>query len=213
MNLPVIDDVKQRLEDLGFAFGVANQVGFFSVDGARLLPAFMQAVAKYGPSPAIGFEASAMAFGDAVGLYDDLGALTFNELRDASDALAVALSERNIEAGTKVGVLARNHRGLVLSTVALSKLGADAVFLNTGFAGPQAVDVCAREGVAALLADQEFDGILEGVDAPRYLTFVDDPSTVGAAETIDDLVDEGLGRHPGKPARASNAIILTSGTT
>jgi acyl-CoA synthetase (AMP-forming)/AMP-acid ligase II len=208
----VVGDVRGGLDTLGFGIGLARQIGFFSVDGARLLPAVAAAVRKWGMGPAIGFEASAAAFGRSVGLYDDAGALTFAELRDDSDALAVSLGERGVESGTKVGLLARNHRGLVLSTVALSKLGADIVFLNTGFAAPQAIDVCAREGVVAMIADQEFDSVVSGVDAPRYLSWVD-TAAPEASPSIDALIDEGRGRHPSRPDRASRTIILTSGTT
>jgi fatty-acyl-CoA synthase len=208
--IPSVDEVRQRLDDLGFGFGLANQVGFFSIDGARLLPALLAAVRKFGAGPAIGFEATATAFGETVGLYDDAGALTFNELRDRSDALAVALGERGVEPGSKVGLLARNHRGLVLSTVALAKLGADTVLLNTGFAGPQAVDVSAREGVVVMIADQEFDDIVSGVDAPRFHSWVEADSDV---PMLEDLIDEGMGRHPGKPEREARTVILTSGTT
>lgn len=209
-GLPSYGEVRQRLDDLGFGFGLANQIGFFSIDGARLLPALIAAVARWGPGPALGFEASANAFGDTVGLYDDAGALSFAELRDRSDALAVALGEHGVEAGSKVGLLARNHRGLILSTVALSKLGADAVFLNTGFAGPQAVDVSTREGVVVMIADQEFDEIVHGVDATRFHSWADRESKT---PTIDDLIDQGMGRRPSKPTRDSRTVILTSGTT
>ncbi len=209
-KLPSYNELRERLDDLGFGFGLANQVGFFSIDGARLLPALIAAVARWGPGPALGFEASANAFGNTVGLYDDAGALTFEDLRDRSDALAVALGEHGVEAGSKVGLLARNHRGLILSTVALNKLGADAVFLNTGFAGPQVTDVSKREGVAVMIADQEFDDMVQGVDAPRFHSWVERPSDT---KTIDDLIDEGMGRRPNKPSRTSRTIILTSGTT
>ena len=41
--------------------------------------------------------------------------------------------------------MARNHRGFVEATVAAAKLGADLLYLNTAFAGPQLVDVLERE--------------------------------------------------------------------
>ena len=41
--------------------------------------------------------------------------------------------------------MARNHRGFVEATVAAAKLGADLIYLNTAFAGPQLVDVLERE--------------------------------------------------------------------
>jgi fatty-acyl-CoA synthase len=211
-DLPVIRDVMDLLDDLGFGLGLANQVGVFSVDAARLLPAMLAAVAKYGPGPAIGFEATGTAFPHTVGLYDDAGALTFAELRDRSDALAVAFGERGIDSGDVVGLLARNHRGLALATVALAKLGADVVFLNTGFAGPQLVDVCAREGIAALIADQEFDDIASAMDVPRYYSWVDGEAS-SSIPTLDDLADQCAGRAVGKPPRTSRTVILTSGTT
>ena len=211
-DLPLIDDARKFLDTLGFSVGLANQMGLLSVDGARLVPALMAAVGKWGAGPAIGFEATATAFGDAVGLYDDAGAVTFIDLRDASDALAVALDEHGVEAGSKVAVLARNHRGLVLSTVALAKLGADAVFLNTGFAAPQVADVCTREGVAAVIADEEFDDVVSGVDATRILSWVDTVAPKGIP-TVDDLIAGALGRHPAKPSRSARTVILTSGTT
>ena len=41
--------------------------------------------------------------------------------------------------------MCRNHRGFIDATVACSKLGAGALYLNTAFAGPQIADVLARE--------------------------------------------------------------------
>jgi acyl-CoA synthetase (AMP-forming)/AMP-acid ligase II len=190
------------LDDAVFGGRLAWDMGLLTPDGLRLAPALALAVQRYGAGPAMGFEAVGNAFGDAVGLYDDFGALTFRELRDRSDALAVALGERGVEAGQTVAVLARNHRGLVLSTVALSKLGADIVFFNTGFAKPQVTDVATREGVVAFIADKEFDELVSGVEAARF-----------HADDLDELIDEGLGRHPRKPERASRTVILTSGTT
>ncbi len=210
-TIPVVSDVVAKLEELGFGIGLANQIGLFSVDAARLVPAMVAAVAKYGPGPAIGFEATGTAFPNVVGLYDDAGALTFAELRERADAIAVALGERGIGAGDMVGLLARNHRGLALATVALAKLGADAVFLNTGFAGPQAVDVCKREGIVALIADQEFDDVVRDVDVPRFYSWVD--GDAGTVPTLDQLAEEATGKTVGRPSRIARTIILTSGTT
>ncbi len=209
--VPGLDEARARLDNIGFGFGLANQIGLFSGDGVRLLPALVAAGRKLGVGPSLGFEAVANAFGDTVGLFDDAGAMTFGQLRDQSDALAVSLGERGIEPGSKVGILARNHRGIVMSTVALTKLGADAIFLNTGFAGPQIADVCAREGTVAVIADQEFDDVVDAVDGARFVSWVD--GAAPASPTLDALIEEGLGRHPGRPERASRAVILTSGTT
>ncbi len=42
--------------------------------------------------------------------------------------------------------MCRNHRGFVEATVACSKLGASALYLNTAFAGPQIADVLRARG-------------------------------------------------------------------
>ena len=57
--------------------------------------------------------------------------------------------------------MCRNHRGFIEATVAPSKLGADALYLNTAFAGPQLTEVVQREKPKALIFDEEFYGLLE----------------------------------------------------
>jgi acyl-CoA synthetase (AMP-forming)/AMP-acid ligase II len=210
---PVLDDIKAKVEGVGFGVGLANQAGFFTLDAARLLPALIGAARKYGAGPAIGFEATGNAFPNTVGLYDDAGALTFRELKERSDAVAYALGERGVGEGDVVGLLARNHRGLAIAIVALAKLGADQVFLNTGFARPQCTDVSKREGVVAMIADQEFDDVVGGVEVPRFHSWVDDPSATNGVPSLDDLADEAMGKSVGKPTHVSRTVILTSGTT
>ena len=52
--------------------------------------------------------------------------------------------------------MCRNHRGFIEATVACSKLGAGALYLNTAFAGPQIADVIEREDPVAVIYDEEF---------------------------------------------------------
>ena len=87
--------------------------------------------------------------------------------------------------------------------VAAAKLGADIVYLNTGFAGPQLADVVAHEGIDAVLHDDEFAGIAEGCGAPI---------AVGGAELRALAVERSY--LPLLPTRhAGRQVILTSGTT
>lgn len=209
-----VPDLRKGLGEIAFATSVASQIGLFGRDGARLVAGVVVAARKWGAGPASGYDPAASAFGEAAGLIDEAGALSFNELRAQSDALAVALGERGVVEAAKVAVLARNHRGLVLTSVALAKLGADAIYLNTGFSGPQAVEVSEREGAAAIIADQEFEAVVGGVAVPRYLSWVDDAAArPDGVATIDELIDEADGRTPSRPGRASRTVILTSGTT
>ena len=58
--------------------------------------------------------------------------------------------------------MCRNHRGFVDASIAMAKLGADILYLNTAFAGPQLVDVLERESPRVVVHDEEFTGLLAG---------------------------------------------------
>ena len=81
-----------------------------------------------------------------------------------TNALAHAFAGMGIGPGDGVGIMCRNHRGFIEATLAAAKLGASALYLNTMFAGPQLVEVTRREGPKALVYDEEFAGLLDGVD-------------------------------------------------
>ena len=101
---------------------------------------------------------------------DERGSLSFERLHRRSNALAHSFAEMGIGYGDGIGIMCRNHRGFVEATLAAAKLGASALYLNTMFAGPQLVEVTRREEPKALVYDDEFAGLLEGVDdsvAPR----------------------------------------------
>ncbi|HVE94141.1 MAG TPA: AMP-binding protein [Acidimicrobiales bacterium] len=208
-----LESARKGVAELRFATSVASRIGLVGRDGLRLVPAIVSAGRKWGTVPAAGYEPAAGAFGDAVGLIDDCGSLTFNELRAQSNAIAVALGERGIGEGDKVALLVRNHRWLPLTTAALGKLGADGIFLNTGFSAPQAVEVTAREGAVAVIADEEYEPVVGGIALPRYLAWTDDEAGAKVVPTLAELADEAAGRVPPKPGRAARTVILTSGTT
>ena len=73
--------------------------------------------------------------------------------------------------GDGVAIMCRNHRGFIDATVACSKLGANALYLNTAFAGPQITDVVKREGPRALIFDEEFTDLV-GDAATRRKRFI-----------------------------------------
>ena len=99
---------------------------------------------------------------------------------------------------TASGVMCRNHRGFIEATIALSKLGADALYLNTAFAGPQLAEVVrAREAEGADLrrgVQRAARGRRPPAQALRGLarlaTRCDDP-------TLDELIAE---RRPERPS-------------
>jgi fatty-acyl-CoA synthase len=156
---------------------------------------------------------SARRDGRRAGLVDERGPLTFSQLERRSNALARAWAQRGIGEGAVIGVLCRDHRGLVDAMLAAGKLGARLLLMNTGFAKPQFVDVVKREQVSALVYDEEFTGLLEAVDVPRYLAWVDDESTGGDIPTLEELITSTDDRPPALPGKPGGLVLLTSGTT
>jgi non-ribosomal peptide synthetase component E (peptide arylation enzyme) len=111
----------------------------------------VQTLARWGRSPAAGTISLANRFPDETAIVDELGTLSFRELHERSNALAHGLSDAGIVEGDGVAVICRNHRGFIEATAAISKLGADALYLNTAFAAPQLTEVVAREKPRAIV--------------------------------------------------------------
>lgn len=146
---------------------------------------------------------AAERYGDSPAVTDDTGTVTYRELEERSNALARALIAA---AGSDpvVALLRRGSADFVLGLAAANKAGARAVLLNTGFAAPQLADVCAREGVCAVLADAEFADDLTAL-APHVRRLIDGE----IAESAASLSTEAL-RPPSCPG---GLVLLTSGTT
>ncbi|ASR35158.1 acyl-CoA synthetase [Prauserella marina] len=150
----------------------------------------------------------------ATGIVDERGPLTFAQLDRQSNALARAWSARGIGSGTPIAVLCRDHRGLVLTMLAAGKLGAPLLLLNTGFAKPQLADVAARETVQVLVYDDEFTGLLSGIEgADRYLAWTEGDLAAHETPLLDELIASSDDRPPKPPERPGGLILLTSGTT
>ncbi|OAN40310.1 acyl-CoA synthetase [Mycolicibacterium iranicum] len=149
-------------------------------------------------------------------IVDERGTLTYKEVDDKSWALAHGLRRLGVSAGSVVGVLCRDHRGLVITMAACGKLGARMVLMNTGFAKPQFAEVCQRENVAVVLHDSEFLGLLDALpaDMPRVLTWVDEGTEVpDGVPTLDDIVASNPSDPLPPPDKPGGSVILTSGTT
>ncbi len=172
-------------------------------------------VLKFGPFAGVVMHA-AQTRPYAAAIVDERGELTFGQLDDQSNAFARGLEAQGIEAGDVVAVLARDHRGMVLSLLAAGKLGVRAVLMNTGFAKPQFADVAAREKVKAVLHDSEFLDLMSAIPAeiPRILTWVDEKDN--ADPSIPNVESLSAGRSTASlpaPAKPGGMVILTSGTT
>ena len=173
-----------------------------------------KALKSWGTGAAGGFTAMALRDPGRVALIDERGPLTFGEIHERSNALARALAERGVREGDGVALMCRNHRGFVDSLVAISKLGADVLLLNTAFAGPQLADVLEREGPRVVIHDQEFTGLLSGADIEtRILGWVDDDTGPDGEQHLEDLLTSYDGADLPPVERHGRIVILTSGTT
>jgi acyl-CoA synthetase (AMP-forming)/AMP-acid ligase II len=175
----------------------------------------VRALVRFGPTPAGGYGASAERYGAETAIIDELGTLTFAEVHARTNALANALKADGIEAGDSVGVMCRNHRGFVDAVVACSKLGANVLFLNTAFSGPQLTDVAKREKPKALIYDHEFEELIHDASRrrKRYIAWHDPDDGKPKDPLIEDLIEGGDTRDLTPPPERGKAIILTSGTT
>ena len=167
------------------------------------LPRAMAALAVAGPTLAGAVAAATARYPMATAMVDDDGAISYARLWQESDGVARKLRSSRVGPGTTVGLLHRNHRGFVVGLVAAAKVGADIVYLNTGFAGPQLADVVAHEGIEILLHDDEYDEAVAMTDVRLAL---DDAEmrTLGRQRSMVPFVPS---RHLGR------TVILTSGTT
>ncbi|MQA26073.1 MAG: AMP-binding protein [Micromonosporaceae bacterium] len=206
-----VSKIAKRAAVESHALATVARAGMLGVAPPGKMAGMLHGLTAFGPVGGA-ITLAAIKHPDRPGLVDELGTLTFRELDQRSNALANVWRDRGIAEGAGVGILCRNHRGMLDATFASAKVGARALYLNTDFARPQATDVCAREGVDVLVYDEEFTEVLADVAAPkgRFLAWTDNRPAV---ETLDDLIAKGapeLSRDPGRPG---GLVLLTSGTT
>ena len=169
----------------------------------------VKAAKGWGRSPAMGFIALAIRQPNALAIIDDDGPVTFDAVNRRSNALARGLREAGVSAGDVVGLMCRNHRGFVEIILACAKVGANMVLLNTMFAAPQLSEVAKREKVSALLYDEEFVDLLEGLRGiPRFVVYGS-----GGDPNIEDLISSHADHNVEPPSIESRFTMLTSGTT
>ncbi len=177
----------------------------------------VMALHQWGPTPAAAYTASAIRYPERNAIVDEKGMLTFAEVDRRTNALARGLGRAGVTEQDWVAIMCRNHRGFVEATVACSKLGAGALYLNTAFAGPQIADVIRREDPVALIYDEEFGDLVgEGSVGRKRFVAWHEPGERALSES-DPLLEELIGTETDSPleppAEKGRVVILTSGTT
>jgi acyl-CoA synthetase (AMP-forming)/AMP-acid ligase II len=206
--------IPAALGDAAFELRVFSEVGIVRPIRPDKLARVAERYIRWGAAPALGSAANAITHPDDTAIIDEAGALTWLETHRRSNALARALRDEGIGLGDGVAIMCRNHRYFIEATMACSKLGAVALYLNTAFAGPQLVDVMEREQPGALIYDQEFTELLSGVKGGmrRYVAWEDEVDEV-AETTVEQLISSAHADDLEAPPEHGRYIILTSGTT
>jgi len=178
--------------------GVLNESGLIDLRRPDLIWYAARGTRRFGPI-AGSVRLSAKRFPDRIAIVDGERLLTYRELHRSTDALAQSWMDLGLTADSTIAVLCRDHVGLVEAMVAAAKVGARLVLMNTGFAGAQLADVAEREGIDAIVADDEFGAATSSLpDSVRRLSI----DTSGLAW-----------RGAVTPPKQGGFVILTGGTT
>jgi fatty-acyl-CoA synthase len=178
----------------------------------------LSALRRWGTTAAAAYTGAAIRHPGRTAIVDERGSLTFEEVHRRTNALARELGRAGVSEGDGVAIMSRNHRGFIEATVACSKLGASALYLNTSFAGPQITEVLERERPVAVIYDEDF-GDLVGEGAADRIRIVawSEPKAGPSASSGDPLLEELIARGEDAdlepPAEPGRVVILTSGTT
>ena len=192
------------------SFVVLARAGAVGIEPPHRLLSIVGALRDFGPLGAA-TRIAALRYGSRPAIADERGELTFAEFDEQVNRLANALRERGLGSGSSVGILCRNHRSPLIVALAASRLGMNAIWLNTAFSSRQAGEVAEREGIELLVHDAEFTDIVSGM-APlhgRLACAPEDPER----DDVDRLLATGDPALPPPPQQPGRVVLLTSGTT
>jgi acyl-CoA synthetase (AMP-forming)/AMP-acid ligase II len=136
---------------------------------------------------------------------EDRGEISYGRLLHRAERLARSLrTVATVQPGDRVGLMCRNHAGMVEAMLAVNLIGADAVLANTGLSGQQLAAVAEEQRLRVLVYDREF---------AEYVSMV--PGSVERLDEsrVEDLVRQAPAGELRPPPRAGRTIVLTSGTT
>ncbi|WP_232851532.1 AMP-binding protein [Nocardia acididurans] len=172
----------------------------------------LAALARWGFTLQGGYAAAQAHSPDGIAVIDDTGSHDFSRIHLRSSWMAEGLARLGVPAGAVVGLLARNHAGMVEIMAACGKLGVDTVLLNTGLGARQIEEIAQHNRLSALFLDDEFDSIARHLPADTVRIATGSESAVPDRITVADLLRD-VGRGFPRPPRPGKQIVLTAGTT
>lgn len=212
--MSVVSTLVEQVADTAKAIRVLQKAGAIDLRKPGQVIEASKNAKTLGPPAAIVTHA-VKEYPDDPAVADLHGTVTFGELAAHSKALANALLDAGLTPGSVVGVIARDHRGLLTAMAAAGFAGFRLAMLNTGFGAAQFAEVAARERIETILYDEEFtDLVAELPDTRKILIWDDDERPLPAGtRTLDDIIASGRTDTPPVPAKYGGMVILTSGTT
>ncbi len=174
---------------------------------------------RWGTSSASAYARAALLYPQRTAIVDERGTLTFAEVDRRTNALARELGAAGVAERDGVAIMCRNHRGFIEASVACSKLGAGALYLNTAFAGPQITDVIKREDPVAVIYDEEFSELIDAgaAERTRFVAWSEPSARDASGGSSDPLTETLIARGDDSelqpPLESGRIVVLTSGTT
>ena len=192
-----------------------TRAGFVSAEGGpRAALALAPNLARYWFTTAREVEQGAAAAPDRIALIDDTGVLTYRQLRDDSLSLAkwlLALKEERGLDELRIGVMARNGRGIILPLAAKGYAGAHIFLLNIGSSPEQLAGIFAENDINVLFIDDEFaDRLPANTDG---ITIVRAHEDGGEGLSIGQVVRRDVDRQLPRWPKHGNLVLMSSGTT
>ena len=147
----------------------AHRAGLISGEGGpKAMLALVPNLARYHFTTAREVEQGAAAVPERTALIDDDGLLSYRQLRDQSRTLGRWLLQVQQDKGLdalRIGVMARNGRGIILPLAAKGYTGGTIFLLNIGSSPEQLAGIIAENNIDILFIDDEFaDRIPEGIE-------------------------------------------------
>ncbi|MBV7294395.1 AMP-binding protein [Corynebacterium sp. TAE3-ERU12] len=176
---------------------------------------------RWGFSVAALINMGALRYPNRLALVDDLGELTYTELRDQTVQMTKELIDRGMNNESSFGVIARNGRGIIIPMAMKAFTGARIMLMNIG-ASPSQIDALVeRNNINYLFIDEEFlPQLPEDMHGCQIvITHLEDPNDRSGlpegALVMQDLIDSGLhskAKLEDRP-KQSRIVIMSSGTT
>ncbi|MFT3901349.1 MAG: acyl-CoA synthetase [Gordonia sp. (in: high G+C Gram-positive bacteria)] len=212
--MPSLRTTLDQVSDTFGALKVLQNAGAIDLKKPKHVVESVKLGKQIGPVAAVVGQ-NAADFPSQPAIVDEAGTLTYAEFDARANAIANKLHADGIKQGDVVGILARDHRGLLTLIAGTGRAGVRLAMMNTGFGKPQFDEVAKREGLKAIFHDEEFTDIVDGFPADkRYLTWRDSKKKLPkGVQVVEEIVTTGDTSVPPRPEEFAGFVILTSGTT